>query len=61
MSNSSYQPEMPKARIHLQLDLQAGGASKKTERPLNGGGRHGRQFVAGLSDAISASLRQVQG
>jgi type VI secretion system protein ImpB len=34
MSNSSYQSEIPKARINLKLDLHTGGASKKTELPL---------------------------
>ncbi|ELW9442126.1 type VI secretion system contractile sheath small subunit [Pluralibacter gergoviae] len=31
---SSFQNEVPKARINLKLDLHAGGASKKTELPL---------------------------
>ncbi len=30
----SFQNEVPKARINLQLDLHTGGASKKTELPL---------------------------
>ena len=30
----SFQNEVPKARIHLQLDLHTGGVSKKTELPL---------------------------
>ena len=34
MSNSSFQSEIPKARINLKLDLHTGGASKKTELPL---------------------------
>ncbi|TBL65006.1 type VI secretion system contractile sheath small subunit [Hafnia alvei] len=34
MSNSSYQSEIPKARINLKLDLHTGGASKKSELPL---------------------------
>lgn len=32
--NSSFQSEIPKARINLKLDLHTGGASKKTELPL---------------------------
>ncbi|KMK16893.1 type VI secretion system contractile sheath small subunit, partial [Pluralibacter gergoviae] len=31
---SSFQNEVPKARINLKLDLHTGGASKKTELPL---------------------------
>ncbi len=31
---SSYQSEIPKARINLQLDLHTGGAQKKSELPL---------------------------
>jgi type VI secretion system protein ImpB len=46
MSNSSYQSEIPKARINLKLDLHTGGASKKTELPLKllvaGDFSHGR-------------------
>lgn len=34
MSNSSFQSEIPKARINLKLDLHTGGAGKKTELPL---------------------------
>ena len=34
MSNSSYQSEIPRARINLKLDLHTGGAGKKTELPL---------------------------
>ncbi|CAD5358516.1 protein of unknown function [Enterobacter cancerogenus] len=34
MSNSSFQSEIPKARINLKLDLHTDGASKKTEFPL---------------------------
>lgn len=32
--SSSYQSEIPKARINLKLDLHTGGASKKSELPL---------------------------
>lgn len=34
MSDSSFQSEIPKARINLKLDLHTGGAGKKTELPL---------------------------
>jgi len=34
MSDSSFQCEIPKARINLKIDLHTGGASKKTELPL---------------------------
>jgi len=34
MSDSSFQSEIPKARINLNLDLHTGGAGKKTELPL---------------------------
>ena len=30
----SFQNEVPKARVNLKLDLHTGGASKKTELPL---------------------------
>lgn len=32
--SDSFQKEIPKARINLQLDLHTGGAKKKTELPL---------------------------
>lgn len=34
MSESSFQSEIPKARINLKLDLHTGGAQKKIELPL---------------------------
>lgn len=34
MSNSSYQSEIPKARVNIKLDLHTGGAQKKVELPL---------------------------
>ena len=34
MSNSSYQSEIPKARINIKLDLHTGGSQKKIELPL---------------------------
>lgn len=34
MADSSFQNEVPKARINLKLDLHTGGVSKKTELPL---------------------------
>jgi type VI secretion system protein ImpB len=34
MSNSSFQSEIPKARINLKLDLHTDVGSKKTELPL---------------------------
>ncbi|WP_049612791.1 type VI secretion system contractile sheath small subunit, partial [Yersinia mollaretii] len=34
MSSSSFQNEIPKARINIKLDLHTGGAQKKMELPL---------------------------
>jgi len=34
MSNSSYQSEIPKARVNIKLDLHTGGSQKKVELPL---------------------------
>ncbi|MGJ3741982.1 type VI secretion system contractile sheath small subunit, partial [Yersinia pseudotuberculosis] len=34
MSSSSFQNEIPKARINIKLDLHTGGAQKKVELPL---------------------------
>ncbi|KFK91671.1 MULTISPECIES: type VI secretion system contractile sheath small subunit, partial [unclassified Serratia (in: enterobacteria)] len=34
MSNSSYQNELPKARVNIKLDLHTGGAQKSVELPL---------------------------
>lgn len=34
MSSSSFQNEVPKARINIKLDLHTGGAQKKVELPL---------------------------
>lgn len=34
MSETSYQNEIPKARVNLRLSLHTGGAGKKTELPL---------------------------
>lgn len=34
MSNSSYQSEIPKARVNIKLDLHTGGSHKNTELPL---------------------------
>ncbi|EXU74094.1 type VI secretion system contractile sheath small subunit [Erwinia mallotivora] len=34
MSDSSFQSEIPKARINLKLDLHTGGSGRKTELPL---------------------------
>lgn len=31
---SSFQDEVPKARVNIRLDLHTGGASKKVELPL---------------------------
>ncbi|GAB6408371.1 hypothetical protein PMHK_58020 [Pseudomonas sp. MHK4] len=34
MSSSSFQNEVPKARVNIKLDLHTGGAQKKVELPL---------------------------
>ncbi|KFK91674.1 MULTISPECIES: type VI secretion system contractile sheath small subunit, partial [unclassified Serratia (in: enterobacteria)] len=34
MSKSSYQNEVPRARVNIKLDLHTGGAQKKVELPL---------------------------
>ena len=34
MASSSFQNEIPKARINIKLDLHTGGAQKKVELPL---------------------------
>ncbi|MEQ9721967.1 type VI secretion system contractile sheath small subunit [Yersinia alsatica] len=34
MSSSSFQNEIPKARVNIKLDLHTGGAQKKVELPL---------------------------
>ncbi|KTR91164.1 type VI secretion system contractile sheath small subunit [Pantoea dispersa] len=61
MSNSSFQSEIPKARINLKLDLHTGGASKKTELPLKllvtGDFRHG-QATAPLSERAKVNLNK---
>ena len=45
--SSSYQNEIPKARINLKLSLHTGGAQKKTELPLKlvalGNFSHGKE------------------
>jgi len=55
MSDSSFQSEIPKARINLKLDLHTGGVSKKTELPL-------KLLVAGdfSNGQESASLSERQ-
>jgi len=35
MINTSYQNEIPKARVNIRLDLHTGGARKKVELPLS--------------------------
>lgn len=61
MSNSSYQSEIPKARINLKLDLHTGGASKKTELPLKllvaGDLSHGQE-TAPLSERKKVNLNK---
>jgi type VI secretion system ImpB/VipA family protein len=61
MSNSSYQSEIPKARINLKLDLHTGGASKKTELPLKllvaGDFSHGQES-ASLSERKKVNLNK---
>ncbi|WP_075181085.1 type VI secretion system contractile sheath small subunit, partial [Pantoea sp. 1.19] len=61
MSNSSFQSEIPKARINLKLDLHTGGASKKTELPLKllvtGDFSHG-QASAPLSERSKVNLNK---
>lgn len=61
MSNSSFQTEIPKARINLKLDLHTGGASKKTELPLKllvaGDFSHG-QASAPLSERTKVNLNK---
>lgn len=61
MSNSSFQSEIPKARINLKLDLHTGGASKKTELPLKllvaGDFSHG-QASAPLSERKKVNLNK---
>ncbi|MBK4770382.1 MAG: type VI secretion system contractile sheath small subunit, partial [Pantoea sp. Morm] len=61
MSNSSFQSEIPKARINLKLDLHTGGASKKTELPLKllvaGDFSHG-QASALLSERTKVNLNK---
>ena len=34
MASSSFQNEVPKARVNIKLDLHTGGAQKKVELPL---------------------------
>ncbi|PLR44872.1 type VI secretion system contractile sheath small subunit, partial [Chimaeribacter arupi] len=34
MVSSSFQNEIPKARVNIKLDLHTGGAQKKMELPL---------------------------
>lgn len=34
MTLSSFQNEVPKARVNIKLDLHTGGAQKKVELPL---------------------------
>ena len=55
MSDSSFQSEIPKARINLKLDLHTGGVSRKTELPL-------KLLVAGdfSNGQESASLSERQ-
>ncbi|WP_367143810.1 type VI secretion system contractile sheath small subunit [Pantoea stewartii] len=61
MSNSSFQSEIPKARINLKLDLHTGGASKKTELPLKllvaGDFSHGQE-TAPLSERKKVNLNK---
>ncbi|RTQ04852.1 type VI secretion system contractile sheath small subunit [Enterobacter sp. WCHEn045836] len=61
MSNSSFQSEIPKARINLKLDLHTGGASKKTELPLKlliaGDFSHGQES-APLSERKKVDLNK---
>lgn len=61
MANSSFQSEIPKARINLKLDLHTGGASRKTELPLKllvaGDFSHGQES-APLSERKKVSLNR---
>ena len=61
MSKSSYQSEIPKARINLKLELHTGGASKKTELPLKllvaGDFSHGKE-TAPLSERKKVNLNK---
>ncbi|HDR2686182.1 TPA: type VI secretion system contractile sheath small subunit [Enterobacter ludwigii] len=61
MSNSSFQSEIPKARINLKLDLHTGGASKKTELPLKllvAGDFSNGQETAPLSERKKVNLNK---
>ncbi|MHA7846343.1 type VI secretion system contractile sheath small subunit [Serratia sp. D1N4] len=61
MSNSSYQNEIPKARINVRLDLHTGGAQKKVELPLKllvmGDYSHGQEQRA-LSERSKVSVHK---
>ncbi len=62
MSNSSFQSEIPKARINLKLDLHTGGASKKMELPLKllvAGGFSNGQDSASISERKKLILRKI--
>ncbi|WP_436883555.1 type VI secretion system contractile sheath small subunit [Enterobacter asburiae] len=59
---SSYQSEIPKARINLQLDLHTGGAQKKSELPLkmvvSGDFSNGRE-TAPLSERNKVNINKL--
>lgn len=61
MSNSSFQSEIPKARINLKHDLYKGGASKKTGQTLKlllvGNFSNGQKF-APLSELGKVNLNK---
>lgn len=61
MSNS-FQSEIPKARINLQLDLHTGGAQKKSELPLklvvSGDFSNGRE-TAPLSERNKVNINKL--
>lgn len=61
MSGSSFQNEIPKARINLRLNLHTGGAQKKTEIPLKllvaGDFSHGQE-TASLSERAKVNINK---
>lgn len=61
MASSSFQNEVPKARVNIKLDLHTGGAQKKVELPLKlmlmGDYSNGREQRS-LSDRSKVSLNK---